>query len=111
MVKKYKLIIIFFWIIILILLLVTQFIDPRLFYSLIYWWVLLGWLFLIRQLKIDSRITFLTAMILFLVSATTTVLNFKFLAEIIMSLTFTGLMIGFVQAFIEYKKSGERNSL
>lgn len=108
MAKKYKLIIIFFWIIILILLLVAQFIDPRLFYSLIYWWVLLGWLFLIWQLKIDSRITLLIAMILFLVSATTTVLNFKFLAEVIMRFSFTGLMIGFVQALIEYKKTNNK---
>ncbi len=77
----------------------------------IYWLILLGWIIAIRQFKIDSEGTFILTFLFFIIAATVTLFGQEMPAEIIMKISFTGLIIGFFQALTEYKKSDrEKNA-
>jgi len=77
--------------------------------SIIYWMVLPGWLTIVIEKKFKSDVSFSWAFGLFLISAVLAVFGLRYLAEIIMKISFIGWMIGITQALIEYKKLNAGN--
>lgn len=74
------------------------------FESLIYWWILIGWIFAIVNFKWGSSASLIPAFFLFVVGAALVTLGFKGIAEIIMKVSFIGWLVGITQALIEYRK-------
>lgn len=81
------------------------------FNSWMYWLILLGWIIAIRQFKIDSKVTFILTFLFFTIAATVTSFGQEISAEIIMRISFIGLLIGFIQALMEFKKLSETDNL
>lgn len=77
--------------------------------SLTYWWILFFALFLLWNFHLSSRFTLWGSFILFILSALTTSLSLNMIGELIMRLSFLSLIIGFMQALAEYKKTSEKN--
>lgn len=81
------------------------------FHNLMYWWVFFGLVFLIWKLKINSTGSLLLTLFFFAIAFSVTVFGLDILAEIVMRVSFIGLMIGFIQALREYKKIDKQESL
>lgn len=69
-----------------------------------YWTILIVWIIGIRISKKDSGITLKIAFILFSIAAILTVFNLRYIAELIMRVSFIGWLIGIFHALIEYIK-------
>lgn len=93
-----KILLIIFWFVITIVLFFS------IFNYLMYWWVLLGWIFYIWRFKSDSRLSFVVASIVFLMAFLISIATFTDLAETIFRISLIGLIVGFVQRLVEFKK-------
>lgn len=71
--------------------------------EIIYWAILVIWIIAIWVLKKNSGFSLLLAFVLFIISATLTVLTFRNLAEPIMRVSLIGWIVGIFQALIEYR--------
>lgn len=71
--------------------------------EIIYWAILVIWIIAIWGLKKNSGFSLLLAFVLFIISATLTVLTFRNLAEPIMRVSLIGWIVGIFQALIEYR--------
>lgn len=100
MLKKVKILIVFFWLLIFLIVFSVSILHP-----LIYWWVCLSWIFCIRQFKMNSEKSFILVFVLFIIAALGVTISPNDFSEIIMRIAFIGLIIGFIQALIEYKQS------
>lgn len=109
MVRKLEIVFAALWFIILVIWVIISS-TPR-FRSIIlpqplfFWWILIGWIFLIYSFKFKSKPIFAISFILFLFSALLTTINLQSFAETIMRISFIGWIIGLVRALIEYKKT------
>lgn len=74
------------------------------FESLIYWWLLIGWVFLIINSKWGSSASLIPAFFLFILGAGVAIIGLKGVAESIMRVSFIGWLVGITQALIEYRK-------
>lgn len=72
--------------------------------EIVYWFILISWIILIRVSKKDSGITLKIAFILFFIAAVLTVFNLRLIAEPIMRVSFIGWLIGLFHALIEHIK-------
>ena len=69
----------------------------------IYWWILLGWIFVVWQYKLKSIASLIFAFMLFLAAATVAVLGIRPLAEGMMRLSLLGWIVGIAQALLEFR--------
>lgn len=74
------------------------------FESLIYWWLLVGWVFLIINFKWGSSASLIPVFLLFILGAFFATVGFREVAETTMRISFIGWLVGIVQALVEYKK-------
>jgi len=72
--------------------------------SMIYWWIMIFYTFMIWQFRLDSKVTICGALSLFILSALLTSIGLKSIGEIIMCISFLGWVIGLIQSFVEYRK-------
>lgn len=71
----------------------------------IYWFSLVGWVFLIRNFKLRSSFSFKIGFVFFVLAAVFATFGFRIIAETIMRVSFIGFLIAIAQSLIEYKKS------
>lgn len=76
--------------------------------SLIYWWVLFGWLGLIYWFKWGSSASLTPAFILFIIAALLTTVGLRGIGETVVRISFIGWMVGIVQALVEYKHAVDK---
>lgn len=100
MLKKAKILTAFLWLSIFLILFSVSILHP-----LIYWWILFSWIFCVRQLKMNSEKSFILVFVLFIIAALGVTISQNYFSEIIMRIAFIGLIIGFIQALVEYKHS------
>lgn len=103
MLRIFKVVLFFAWLGVFILLSTITLYGFWTLQSFIYWWVLLGWVLCIWHFKIDSRRSFLSALIFFIISVLITTISPIALAEILMRISFLFLTTGFFQALFEYR--------
>lgn len=72
--------------------------------SYLYWFVLVGWIYKIREHRLTSASAFKVAFVLFIFAAMFAFLNLDKIGETVMRVSFIGWIIGFIQAIIEYRK-------
>lgn len=70
-----------------------------------YWYLFIAWIVLIWKFKLGSGFSLGFGLLLFLISVFITIFGFVNAAEIIMRISFTGFLIGILQAFIEYNRN------
>lgn len=95
---------------VLIALLITEF---RLEYfqsalsisTAIYFWILVGWVYLSVVFKLSSSFTGILALVIFFVGVLLTTLGFAVLGETVLRVSFIGWLIWFPQALLEYLRT------
>lgn len=104
-----KILLIILWLFVLLIWLlinsINQLKDIISSLSFIYFWISLGWIFLIILFKLRSNPTFIISFTLFFISGFLSTFNLQNLAENFMRISLIGWMIGFTQALVEYKKA------
>lgn len=71
--------------------------------SYIYWLILVGWIYKIKEKRLSSDITLRVAFIISVIAVISHFLGLRFVSETIMRIGFIGWIIGLVQAIIEYR--------
>lgn len=72
--------------------------------SLIYWWILIGWVLAIINFKWKSSVSLVPAFLFFAFGAALVTVGLDGIAEKVMRISFLGWMVGIVQALVEYRK-------
>ncbi len=90
---------------ILIIGLIVKDFLPNIFKLFVYWWLLVLMVFIGFILHFKSIAYFSVAFILFFVSAMLTTIGLREIAEVMMRISFIGLIIGLIQSVVEYKIS------
>ncbi len=72
--------------------------------SIIYWFIFVGWIFVLILFNKNSKLTLQLSLGMFIVGVVMFIFGFKVAAETLMRVSMIGWLIGVVQAVIEYKK-------
>lgn len=78
--------------------------------SILYWWLLLGWVYYVFVNKGNNPKTLFTAFILFIVGVILKVFNLNNMAEVAMRISLIGWLVGIGQTLVEYKKENDKKS-
>lgn len=73
--------------------------------SLVYWWIMIFYIFMIWQFRLDSKVAFWAALSLFILSALLTSIGLRDVGEAVMRVSFLGWIIGLIQSMVEYKRN------
>jgi len=76
---------------------------------LIYWMILLGWLFILFNFKLESEASFILGFVTFVFAAIFAILGLRLIAETVMRVGFIFWLVGMGQALIEYQKTQNNN--
>lgn len=71
----------------------------------IYFWILVGWIYVSVVFKLSCSITGMFALVIFFIGVVLTTLGFVSLGESVFRVSFVGWLIWFPQALFEYVKS------
>ena len=69
--------------------------------SIFYWWLLIGWLYLIYSSELTSRFSMGTGLFLYILGSVLTVISLETLGEFVFRISYIGWLIGVLQAIYE----------
>ncbi len=102
--KIVKFLFILIWISLLLVLLaisITSNFDST---SLIYWWFTFGWIFVVLIFRLKDTFSLKASLGMFVLGGLLALIGFLGVGEILMRSAFVMLLVGCIQALIEYKK-------
>lgn len=74
----------------------------------IYWWILIGWVYMVVAFRLKPEYSLIPSFVLFILSALTASFGLSLVGETLMRTSFIGWIVSIVQALFDYKKQPVR---